>query len=249
MPNTNPPAAAPLTQLTGRDVMWVLLGITMGLVLMVLAVTSVRTLEESTGINLPFDYLDGRGPGYAVTGTFFLLQTALITGSVYIVLVRRGHHDWGAVGWRPVSGNWWVWALALGAAFSLFGGLLEVFADWRGIKYQVPDFGMVNRSAAELLVLLPVVGVLGPIGEEILFRGVIYGWMRRRWNAGMAAVISSCLFAIVHIEPLIVIFAFCIGLALAGVFEWSRSLSVPIIAHATNNVIAVFVIFFDLSFP
>ena len=88
-------------------------------------------------------------------------------------------------------------------------------------------------------VVFGVVAVVlaAPIGEEVFFRGMLYGSLRGRFGFAVAAAISSLAFALVHVQPPLVVLMFFVGFGLAFVFERRRSLVAPIAAHAAFNLI------------
>jgi membrane protease YdiL (CAAX protease family) len=90
---------------------------------------------------------------------------------------------------------------------------------------------------AQVVVGLIAVVAAAPLGEELFFRGMIFGSLRARFGFWVSASISSALFAVVHLQPVLVILMFFVGLGLALLYEWRRSLAAPIAAHATFNTI------------
>lgn len=79
--------------------------------------------------------------------------------------------------------------------------------------------------------------VIAPLGEEALFRGLIYRTLRARWGVRVAVVASSALFAAVHMSPLIFCSILLIGIMLACAYERSGSLWTPVLMHAVNNAL------------
>ena len=77
--------------------------------------------------------------------------------------------------------------------------------------------------------------VIAPISEEILFRGYIYQTMKRYVGAVPSAFIGALLFAAMHNNAAGFPGLALLALALTIAFEWSGSLLVPIIMHATFN--------------
>lgn len=89
------------------------------------------------------------------------------------------------------------------------------------------------------------------LGEELFYRGYLYGTLRKRGvGAIRAALVSSALFGLrhaaqlapVHPYPLAaaiswVVIAFVIGLALAWIYERCASLWPPVLAHYLFNLI------------
>ena len=45
--------------------------------------------------------------------------------------------------------------------------------------------------------------VLAPLGEELLFRGALYGWIRRRLGARTTIGVTAVLFAVIHPLPIL----------------------------------------------
>jgi uncharacterized protein len=84
------------------------------------------------------------------------------------------------------------------------------------------------------LVLFSVV-VVAPITEEFIFRGVLLHRWGVKWGIRPAIVMTSILFGMLH-SNLIGLFVF--GVVMALLYLSTRSLLVPMVAHALNNAIA-----------
>ena len=82
-------------------------------------------------------------------------------------------------------------------------------------------------------------GVLAPISEEIFFRGFLFNCAKRRLGIVGGIILTSAIFALVHLGPLAIMIIFPMGIFLALAYELTGSLWVPIIMHAVNNSIAV----------
>ena len=84
--------------------------------------------------------------------------------------------------------------------------------------------------------------------EEILFRGLIYGALEKRLRVSGAMVISSLLFALVHLQVVYFIPIFCLGMVLGWARWKTNSLGLPILIHILNNGVALIVLkFFEKS--
>jgi uncharacterized protein len=132
------------------------------------------------------------------------------------------------VGWRPlVLAS--VVALALSIAASQFG------LEPQGIKEAME----VVREPGMLVPSLAVIAALAPLVEELVFRGLLYGWVAGRWGTVVAWIVSSLAFAAAHVEPAHIILV----LPLAFWFGWLRrrtdSLLPSLVAHMVNNGFAV----------
>ncbi len=93
-----------------------------------------------------------------------------------------------------------------------------------------------GRGARVALLLLGGLGA--PLGEELLYRGMLYGALRRRWGFWGAALVSSLAFGLFHVIPLQVLTAMLLGLVLCWVYERSGSLWAPVLVHLVNNLLA-----------
>jgi membrane protease YdiL (CAAX protease family) len=83
--------------------------------------------------------------------------------------------------------------------------------------------------------------VLAPLGEELLFRGLLLRALVRRLRFWPAAAISSLVFAAAHADAYLIwpraIALVGTGLALAWLYRW-RGYWASVIAHATVNAVA-----------
>ena len=77
--------------------------------------------------------------------------------------------------------------------------------------------------------------VVAPICEEILFRGLLYGWLRQRFGFKIAIVLGALLFAGYHFDLVGFWQYFGIGLVLAITYERTRSLLLTTIIHSLWN--------------
>lgn len=93
-------------------------------------------------------------------------------------------------------------------------------------------------TTAQLVWILLLVSVLVPIGEEIFFRGLVYGTLRR-WGVGIATGLSALFFAAVHQQVVHFLPILLLGVILALLYERTRSLLPAALVHAVNNVVAI----------
>ena len=81
--------------------------------------------------------------------------------------------------------------------------------------------------------------IFSPIFEEILYRGLMYNKLKEISNAFIGVLISSILFALLHIPKygfgINTFFLFLVGILLAYCYEKSNNIYVPIFVHSINN--------------
>jgi ABC-2 type transport system permease protein len=132
----------------------------------------------------------------------------------------------GEHGTRPFIG------IAAGLVAAL-AGIVYLFAlQWSGALEAA-------RQASDYLSLglwvVPLALLAAPLFEEFLFRGLIFGGLRRSFGFWPAALASSAIFAFVH-PPISVVPVFVLGLATAYSYDRTRGLLAPMIAHAVYNL-------------
>ena len=77
--------------------------------------------------------------------------------------------------------------------------------------------------------------IVAPLVEETVFRGFIYGVLKRYTDGWFAALCSSLLFAIVHMHLGSLVPLFVLALGLCAAYERTGSLLVPMWMHALFN--------------
>ena len=127
------------------------------------------------------------------------------------------------------TGTWYVFASALS---HIAPGLLDWLIESLEEMEAPPE-----TSLGALLVWNAGIVAVAPVLEEVLFRGVLVSRWGVKWGVGRAVVVSSLLFAFLHAD-VIGVFAFAMVAAL--LYLQTGTLLVPIVFHAANNLIAVF---------
>lgn len=80
--------------------------------------------------------------------------------------------------------------------------------------------------------------IVAPILEELIFRGIILNGLLRKYSPAKSIIISSILFGIVHLNPWQFIGALIIGLFSGWIYYKTRKLTLAIMIHFVNNLIA-----------
>lgn len=129
-----------------------------------------------------------------------------------------------------LKGLLWSACFAMGAA-GLYLVLLAVGLD--GLQFlQGPGLTSWNH----LILLFLVGGMIGPISEEIFFRGIIYGFLRQ-WGAVPAIILSTLIFVSIHpFGSSLPVTQTIGGIVFAIAYEKERNLMVPITIHCLGNL-------------
>ena len=148
-----------------------------------------------------------------------------------LVLLRRGLHL-RDLGWRlprPLGSLGWLPWLAIGVVGAV---VALVVAEWLGsLATQIlPNSPNTQCTAVRdeyggyVAVAIPLVCLIAPLAEETIFRGFIYGWLRRRVPVLPAVVISAAVFSAAHLVLVLALPLFAVGVILALLYEYSDSL-------------------------
>ena len=93
----------------------------------------------------------------------------------------------------------------------------------------------------DLFTYIICTGILGPILEEFLFRGIIYNKLKK-FNKNMTAIIlTGLIFSLFHSNIIQILYTFCLNFILIYVYIKFKSLKAPIIVHIASNIINIFI--------
>ncbi|HZN61228.1 MAG TPA: type II CAAX endopeptidase family protein [Planctomycetota bacterium] len=183
------------------------------------------------------------------TPTAWLMAAAAVTLPIGVVLgiwIRRrsvgavlapGRFTPGLVGWTVFGSAGLFLAL-----MSLAQPFLELFPKYKDeIEELTREVGSMPPGFALLMI-----GVLAPLGEEMVFRGALLKGFRNSWGAIAGLLVSSTLFALAHGIPPRMIATFLIGMWLGGLAMRTGGLAIPLLAHALNNTLVLAYMYLEL---
>lgn len=90
-------------------------------------------------------------------------------------------------------------------------------------------------GGGEVWLLALLVVVIGPLFEELIFRGWLLGGLRESWGDGKALLVSSLLFAVIHGDPWATPALFVLGCVFGAVYLRSGSVYGSLILHSMWN--------------
>lgn len=182
--------------------------------------------------------------GYLLT--MMLVQAAVPMAAVYLVIVRGRGIPWRDIGLRPARSGWYLRALGLAFVTLLLVGAinlaLQAMMDQPLHNPQVEVLAPLAVSLPSIIAVALLVAVVFPFVEEVVFRGLLYVWLRR-FSVPVAYVGSAALFAAAHGILVLLPALFAIGLILAWTYETSDSLWPPILLHGTFNGIMLILLY------
>lgn len=141
--------------------------------------------------------------------------------------------------------------VALGLATPILGGLLtQLLAHGQQVPQDVKQMLVGTAPAMQVFFMLTIVAI-GPLVEELIFRGVLLSALLRHMRATWAILLSAAVFALVHLPGLSFLWYALPNLALLGVAAaWLRlragSIWPSVVLHGTNNLLAVIAWLFSM---
>lgn len=99
-----------------------------------------------------------------------------------------------------------------------------------------------THTIVNLIMSILIVGMLGPLGEELFFRGALQRLIGQTQAKGQIAVwITAVIFSAIHLQFYGFIPRLLLGAFFGYLLLWSGNLWLPVIAHCFNNTLASFV--------
>ena len=126
--------------------------------------------------------------------------------------------------------------------------LVELAYNWLGIPVELQEsVTMMMRIDDPLLWVVAVFStvVLAPLAEELVFRGVVYRFLKSRFRPELAVIVSAALFSVIHIEVSVLLPLFVLGIVLALVYEETGDIRAPILFHGIFNLQTMGLILLD----
>jgi membrane protease YdiL (CAAX protease family) len=179
------------------------------------------------------------------------LVAAIITAGIILTLggywlARRRGIDLRSFG---LGGVRWYWLLVAVILFALFNWADGAISDWLDPSGQLREdltegFFPMRQSLPWAVAVAVAIGPVTAAGEEIMFRGLFYRWLRERVGIAIAALISAATFAAVHfyfLSPggfagdIMTLEIVAFGLLAVALYQLSGSLWPPILFHALSN--------------
>lgn len=114
-------------------------------------------------------------------------------------------------------------------------------------KLQALTIRLVNVSTiSDLVFNILLIAVLAGLGEELMFRGVVFKLLSEWKNSIFAIWVAAFIFSSIHLQFYGFFPRFLLGALFGYMLVWSGNLWLPILAHTINNGVAV--VFYYLKF-
>lgn len=196
--------------------------------------------------------------GDSSTNFFILLHTTIMDILCFFFVKNMVTGAGGSlrdIGFRiparqPLREVFFAWG-SYTAILPVFAGLLLLLVFIASlVNYQPPAHPLVNVFLEEEVRAKPLIiysiflaVVVGPIFEEIFFRGFCYTILKNKLGVKWGMIISSAFFALIHENTFAFWPIFILGMVLCYVYEKRGSLLTTIVLHVTYNSIFIYYFF------
>jgi len=190
-------------------------------------------------------------------GTYWLMErwpherilmylNAFLTQLCFALLIWAmkiiGNWEWADFGWRAVPIRKIMPKIfGLYALTWIVNISYAIFLYQHGLTPSDTDVyaKLLGQATWYTLILnLVLAGILAPLVEETLFRGVIFGSLQAYFGKWTSAVLSAAVFSALHFQAYGFFPRFVLGMVLAYLYIKYKSLYPAIALHALNNIIA-----------
>jgi membrane protease YdiL (CAAX protease family) len=174
--------------------------------------------------------------------------------AIWFVFVRSRGMSFADLGYTIADRRWALMGVgagfgALPLAFIVAALLRPALGSDAGQSLQHYFGSGSDFTIFHALTILLYGGFLVPLTEELLFRGLVFRWLRQRLDFWPAAFVSAAVFGVAHGSADKAVIAGLLGLPLAWLFEKSRSLVPAILLHQSYNSLALMLTFAAVWLP
>ena len=216
------------TESSPRSVPWTVRDVWIGVLLLVLWIVGYIAATF-----LVRTYSVGLNPGLFVG----IAELALLV-PVWWLAVRKYGAGWDTLGFRRFDAG----SLGVGCGLMLisvlFNGVYSAFLAVFGLRAQVDLVPIFAELSSPWWLLLAGI-VVAPVVEELFFRGFVYAGLAERYSWRKAAVISSALFALIHLQITAMVPIFILGYIFAYLYRRSGSIWPAVLMHVSTNALGL----------
>ena len=171
-------------------------------------------------------------------GLFLVLWELVLILPAWWLTIRKYQLSWDVLGLRKFD----LTTVAIGCglmiftfAFNFFYNLFLMLND---IQSNIEVSDMFNDVSSPWMIFITGI-LIAPLVEEIFFRGFLYTGLREKYGWIPAALISSALFAAVHLRPITMPPIFLLGLIFAYLYQRTESIWPGVIMHLGTNTLGL----------
>ena len=209
----------------------------------VLANILIDSLSGGIGPGLMAMARGGQATTYLIYGVF-VGQIIKFIGLIFYVKKRKKTYNEEYIKNEKIKNPLIYIGIGLGTVgfgHLLVNAILKLFEGSPLITdaFDIFEKAFSANSTIDGFVVIFVVAIGAPIVEEYLFRGALFEELAKICSSKATIFLTALVFGIYHFNIVQTPNTFFMGLVLAYVYYKTRSIKVPIIIHATNNILAM----------
>jgi uncharacterized protein len=180
----------------------------------------------------------GASPTVVVVGT--MVPTLLATGVALLVTKLRGNGPVVDLRWSMTRAD-----VKAGVKWGFIGLVCTTFAAFLWTNFvgeenaQSAVGALVDNQRMPLapaLAMFFFVWLIGPVCEEVIYRGLLWGALERlKWGRWAVFCLTTVIFAVSHLEPLRTSLLLVIGVPIGLARLFTGRLGASVVAHQVNN--------------
>lgn len=214
-----------------------------------LFVTGVVLMLQNT--DLPILAVNVTVLNFIIAAAIYTLSLLIVLGLPWVLLKYQTTKKdigltrlltWGDIGLAPVG--FIVYLLVSGI---LVYGATQLFPAFNGSQTQQVGFSHVSQAYQYLLAFATLV-VVAPFAEEVLFRGYLYGKLRKAVPLWLAMIVTSALFGAIHGQWNVGVDVFAMSMVACSLREVTGSIWAGVLLHMIKNGLAFYILFINTSF-
>lgn len=221
---------------------WVFFGFALSQALIIAAIQGLQA------VGILFDSVNTAVLNAVGAAIIYGLAIALVIGLPWLIRRKRTTRaelglqrlpEWMDLVWAPAG---MVVYLILTALITAVSTQLLTFVDYSEV--QETGFSQINTQVEYLVAFFSLV-VVAPFAEEVLFRGYLFGKLRKYIPLWAAILVTSLLFAVVHGQWNVGLDVFALSIVLCLLRVYTGSLWASILLHMIKNGVAYYFLFIN----
>lgn len=221
---------------------WVFVGFILAELLAVGAVELLKLLK------VPLGDINTSLFNTIVAATVYGLAILIVLGAPWLVRKKKTTLEdlglqrllsWMDIAWAPAGAIVYLIVTALVSAAAM---ALLPFIDYS--QAQETGFSQLSTQPEYILAFISLV-IVAPFAEEVLFRGYLFGKLRKHVPLWIAILVTSLLFGLVHFQWNVGVDVFALSIVLCLLRVVSGSLWPSILLHMMKNGIAFYFLFIN----
>ncbi len=195
----------------------------------------LQSYSGEKGIAASYNYVEGLSDFIDKYSVVMTIISLIITAIVVYFLYKRDASLRVDLE-RPKVKLWLVVLLAITMSCGFSRLLSLMFSSKLLNSYDEIERNLVNGN---IVLVIIATGILAPIVEEYIFRGLVYTRLKQYVSVNAATLISALMFGVFHMNLPQGAFTAILGLGLCFVYEKYHTIWAPIVFHVSANVFSV----------